>query len=65
MPLIDKADHNFVYVEYDIKAKRIKQASHKIYLYNHADMVSLKDHMTQFKDAHLFEDHSHMSVNDS
>ena len=34
MPPIDKADHDFVCVEYDIKAKRIKQASSKIYLYN-------------------------------
>ena len=64
MPLIGKADHIIVYVEYDIKAKRIKQASRKIYLYKHADMVGLKDHITQFKDAYLSEDHSHMSVND-
>ena len=27
MPPIDKADHDIVYVEYDIKAKRINQAS--------------------------------------
>ena len=27
-------------------------------------MVSLKDHIAQFKDAYLSEDHSHMSVND-
>ena len=27
-------------------------------------MVGLKDHMAQFKDAYLSEDHSHMSVND-
>ena len=27
MPPIGKADHDIVYVEYDIKAKRIKQAS--------------------------------------
>ena len=27
-------------------------------------MVGLKDHMTQFKDAYLSEDHNHMSVND-
>ena len=27
-------------------------------------MVGLKDHMTQFKDAYLSEDHSHKSVND-
>ena len=64
MPPIGKADHDIVYVEYDIKAKRIKQASRKIYLYKRADMVGLKDHMAQFKDAYLSEDHSHMSVND-
>ena len=29
MPLIGKADHDNVYVEYDIKAKRIKQVSKK------------------------------------
>ena len=63
-PPICKADHDIVYVEYDIKAKRIKQASRKIYLYKRADMVGLKDHMAQFKDAYLSEDHSHMSVND-
>ena len=57
-------DHDIVYVEYDIKAKRIKQASPKIYLYKREDMVCLKDHMAQFKDAYLSEDHSHMSVND-
>ena len=62
MSLIGKADPDIVYVEYNIKAKRIKQASHKIYLYNPADMVGLKDHMAQFKDAYLSEDHSHMSV---
>ena len=28
------------------------------------NMVGLKDHMTQFKDTYLSEDHSHMSVND-
>ena len=64
MPPIGKADHDIVYVEYDIKAKRIKQASRKIYLYKRADMVGLKDHMALFKDAYLSEDHSHMSVND-
>ena len=63
-PSPGKADHDIVYVEYDIKAKRIKQASRKIYLYKRADMVGLKDHMAQFKDAYLSEDHSHMSVND-
>ena len=42
MPPVDKADHDIVYVEYDIKAKRIKQASRKIYLYKCADMVGFK-----------------------
>ena len=64
MPPTGKADHDIVYVELDIKAKRIKQASIKIYLYKREDMVWLKDHMTQFKDAYLSEDHSYMSVND-
>ena len=62
MPPIGKADHDIVYVEYDIKAKRIKQASRKIYLYKRADMVGLKDHMTQFKDAYLSEDKTKYSV---
>ena len=53
-----------LYVEYDTKAKREKQASRKIYLYERVDTVGLKDHMAQFKDAYLSEDHSHMSVND-
>ena len=39
MPPIGKSDHDIVHVEYDIKAKRIKQASRKIFLY--ADMVDL------------------------
>ena len=39
---IGKADHDIVYVEYDIKAIRIEQASRKIYLYKPADMVGLK-----------------------
>ena len=42
MPSIGKADHNIVVAEYYIKAKRIKQASRKIYLYKRADMVDLK-----------------------
>ena len=64
MPPIGKADHDIVYVEYGIKANRIKQASRKIYLYKRAEMVGLKDHMAQFNDVHLSEDHSNMSVND-
>ena len=42
MPPMGKADHDIVYVEYDIKAKRIKQASRKIYLYKLAGMVGLR-----------------------
>ena len=61
MPQISKADHDIVYVECGIKAKRIKPTSRKIYLYKRADMVGLKDHMTQFKDRYLSEDRSHMS----
>ena len=64
MPPIGKADQDIVYVEYYIKAKRIKQAPRKIYRYKRADVVGLKDHMAQFKDAYLSEDHSHVSVND-
>ena len=57
------ADNNIVYVEYDIKAKGIKQESCKSYLYYCVDMVGLKDLMTQFKDLKLCENHSRMSVN--
>ena len=64
MPSICKADHDLVYIEYDVRAKRIKQASRKIYLYNRADMSGLSDHMSQFKESYLSEDHSHMSVNE-
>ena len=45
MPPIGKADHDIVYVEYDIKAKRIQQALRKIYLYKRADMDGLRDHL--------------------
>ena len=65
VPPIGKADHDIVYIEYDIKAKRIKQASRKIYLHNRADMPGLRDHVSQFKESYLSEDHSHMSVNES
>ena len=65
MPLIGKADHDIVYIEYDIKAKRLKQASRMIYLYKRADMAGLtifKDHMTQFKDAYLYSTRSSHSA---
>ena len=64
MPPIGKADHDIVYIEYDIKAKRIQQAPRKIYLYNRADMDGLRDHLARFKDSFLSSDHSHLSVND-
>ena len=62
MPPIGKADHDLVYIEFDIKAKRIKQTSRKIYLYNRADMTGLRDNMSQFKESYLSEDHNHMSI---
>ena len=64
IPPIGKADHDKVYVEYGINAKKIKQASRKIYLYKRTDIVGLKDHMAQFKDTNLSEDYNHMAVND-
>ena len=50
MPPIGKADHDIIHVEYDIKAKRIKQAPRKIYLYKRADMEGLRDHLARFRD---------------
>ena len=64
MPPIGKADHDIIHVKYDIKAKRIKQAPRKIYLYKRADMEGFRDHLARFRDSALPSDHSHMSVND-
>ena len=64
MPPISKGDHDIVYVEYDIKAKRIQQAPRKIYLHKRADMDGLRDHLARYRDLFLSSDHSHMSVND-
>ena len=64
MPPIGKVDHDLVYIEYDIKAKRINQASSKIYLYNRTDKTGLRNLMSPFKESYLSEDHSHMSVNE-
>ena len=64
IPPIGKADHDIVYVEYDIKAKHIQQAPRKIYLYKRADMDGLRDHLAHYRDSFLSYDHSHMSVND-
>ena len=63
MPPIGKAEYDIVYIECEIKAKRTKQASRKIYLFNREDMTGLLDHMSQFLESHLSEVHSHMSVN--
>ena len=66
MPPIDKADHDIlvVYVEYDMKAKRIQQSPRKIFIYKRADMDGLRDHLARFRDTFLSFDNSHMSVND-
>ena len=64
MPPMGKADHDIIYVEYDITAKRIQQAPWKIYLYKRADMEGLRDHLARFRNSFLSSDHSHMSVND-
>ena len=61
MPPIGKADHDIVYVEFDIKAKRIQQAPRKIFLYKRADMDGLRDHLARFRDTFLSSDHSHVS----
>ena len=50
MPTIGKADHDIVYLEYDVKIKRVQQAPRKIFLYKRADIGDLHDHMGQFKD---------------
>ena len=63
MPPIGKADHDIVYVEYDIKAKCIQQAPRKIFLYKRADMDGLRDHLLRFRDTFLSSDLS-KSVND-
>ena len=54
MPPIGKADHDIVYVEYDIKAKRIQEAMRKIYIYKQADMDGLRDHLALYRrDVHV------------
>ena len=60
MPPIDKADHDIVYVEYDIKAKRIQQAPRKINLYKRADMDGLRDHLARYRHSFLSSDHNYM-----
>lgn len=58
LPPICKADHDIVFVEYDIKSKRAVQACRKIYLYKRADMESLKQHLGDFRN-HVLS-HSHV-----
>ena len=58
VPPIGKADHDIVYVEYDIKAKRIQQAPRKIYLYKRTDMDGFRDHLARYRDSFLSSDHS-------
>ena len=64
LTLIGKADHAIQYVEYDIKAKRIKQTPRKIFLSKRADRDGLRDHMAQFKDEFLSSAHKNTSVNE-
>ena len=64
MPPDCKADHDIVYVEYDIKAKLFHEAPRKNYLYKRAGMDGLCDHLAWYRDSFLSSDHSHMSVND-
>ena len=64
MPPIGKAYHDIVYVEYNIKAKRIQQAPRRIFFYKRADMDGFRDHLVRYRDSFLSSDHSHMSVND-
>ena len=64
IPPIGKADHDIVYVEYDIKAKRIQQAPQNIFLYKRADMDGLRDHLARYRDTFLSFDHSQMPFNE-
>ena len=61
---IGKADHDILYVEYDIMAKRIQQAPRKIFLYKRADMDGLHDDLVRYTDSFLSSDYSRMSVNE-
>ena len=45
MPTIGKADHDIMYVEYNIKAKQIQHAQRKIFLYKRVGMEGLPDHL--------------------
>ena len=62
---IGKADHDIVYVEYDIKAKHIQQTQRKFFLYKRVDMDGLRDHLAHYRDSFLPTYHSHISVNDT
>ena len=60
MPPIGKSDHDIVYAEYGIKAKRIQQAPREIYLYKRADMYNLRNHLARFRDSFLSSKHSRL-----
>ena len=62
MPPIGCADHDIVLVEYDIKAQRVPQSPHKVFLYKWADMQGLKDHMLTFADRFMSQDFVHVDV---
>ena len=64
MSPIGKADHDIVYIEYDIKIKRIQQVSRKIYFYKRADIDGRHDHLARFRDSFLSSDYSQLSIND-
>ncbi len=53
MPPIGKSDHDIVFLEYDIKAKRVRQQPRKILLYKRADMEGLRDHIRSYSTTFL------------
>ena len=70
MPPIGKSDHDIVHIEYDIKAKGIRQTPESFFffffffLYKRANMDGLRGHIAKFKDDFLSKDQANMSVND-
>ena len=53
-------DHDIVFVEYDIKAKRIQQAP-DLPLQT-SRLGDLRDHLVRYRDTFLSSSHSHLSV---
>lgn len=64
MPPIGKADHDIVYVEYDIKAKRLRQNPRKIFIYKRGDMEGLRSHMSNFSETFHSRNLDETNVND-